>query len=91
MRSTIRFFMAAILFIAAAGAASAQTAGGPPPAGNITSAEMGIGGWFIAGIALVALAGIISMIRRRKTKTETSIVDFTAISPELKAPVTPRN
>jgi hypothetical protein len=90
MRSTFRFFMAAILFIAAAGAASAQTAGGPTPPANITSAEMGIGGWFLAGIALVALAGIISMIRRRKTKTETAIVDFTTISPELKPTVAPR-
>jgi hypothetical protein len=87
MRSTCRSFMAAILLIAVAGIALAQDASpaAPPPQNS-----MGMGAWFIAGIALVLLAGIISMIRRRKTKTETAIVDFTTISPELKPTVAPR-
>ena len=81
MRSTCRSFMAAILLIAVAGIALAQDASpAPPPPQN----SMGLGAWFFAGVALVLLAGIISMIVRRKTKTEPSIVDFMTISPDVK-------
>jgi uncharacterized membrane protein len=87
MRSTCRSFVAAILLIAVAGVALAQDASpAPPPPQN----SMGMGAWFLAGVALVLLAGIISMIVRRKAKTETAIVDFTTISPELKPAPAPR-
>jgi hypothetical protein len=87
MRSTCRSFMAAILLIAIAGVARAQDASPAPPLPQNT---MGLGDWFVAGVALVLLAGIISMIVRRKAKTETAIVDFTIISPELKSTPAPR-
>jgi hypothetical protein len=41
-------------------------------------ARMGAGSWFLAGIVVVGLVGIITLIRRRKTRTRTSIPDFTA-------------
>ena len=39
---------------------------------------MGIGSWFLAGIVVAALFGIITLIRRRKSKSQASIPDFTA-------------
>ncbi len=81
MRSTCRSFMAAILPIAVSGIALAQEASpAPPPPQN----DFGSGAWFIAGIAVVVLAAIISMIRRRQAKTPPAIVDFTTISPDVK-------
>jgi hypothetical protein len=79
MRSTCRSFMAAILPIAMSGIALAQEAA-PPPSQN----DFGTGAWFIAGIAVVVLAAVISMIRRRQAKTPPAIVDFTTISPDVK-------
>ena len=50
---------------------------------------MGVGGWLLAGVVIMALVGIITLIRRRKTRSRTSIVDFTNPSLNLKpAPVT---
>ena len=54
-----------------------------PLATTKSQARMGIGGWFLAGIVIVALFGIITMLRRRKTRTETSVPDFTGAQ-ELK-------
>jgi hypothetical protein len=67
-----------------------------PAAANTVAVEesksqttMGIGGWLLAGMAVAGLAGIITMVRRRKTKKRSSIVDFTTVSPELKPAVGP--
>ena len=64
-----------------------------PAAANTVAVEetksqttMGIGGWLLAGMAIAGLAVIISKIRSRRTKKQTSIVDFTTITPELKGP-----
>lgn len=65
----------------------------PPAAANTTAVDpleatksqtrMGIGGWFLAGIVIVALFGMISLIRRRKSRSRASIPDFTGAQ-ELK-------
>jgi hypothetical protein len=87
MRSTCRSFAAAILSIAVAGIALAQEAGLPPsPPQN----DFVRGGWFITGIAVVVLAAIMSMIRRRRAKTPAAIVGFTTISPDVKPTLAPR-
>ena len=74
-------------------AASVKTIAPSQPAANTVAVEetksqttMGIGGWLLAGMALAGLAVIISKVRSRRTKKRTSIVDFTAVSPELKGP-----
>jgi hypothetical protein len=88
MRSLCRSFMAATLPIAVAGIALAQSASPAPPAAQNS---MGMGAWFMAGIAVIVLASIISMIRRRKMEeTQTAMVDFTTVSPELKPAPAPR-
>jgi len=40
-------------------------------------ARMGMGSWFLAGMVVVALFGIITLVRRRKTRMRASIPDFT--------------
>ena len=46
--------------------------------------SMGIGGWLLAGIVVVAMFGLITWFRRRRTQRKTSIVEFPQFSPELK-------
>ncbi len=41
-------------------------------------ARMGIGSWFLAGIVVVALFGIFTLMRRRISRRQSSIPDFTA-------------
>jgi len=58
-----------------------------PPAASIVVVDplattkpqtrMGVGSWFLAGIVVVALFGIITLVRRRKTRMRASIPDFT--------------
>ncbi len=45
---------------------------------------MGIGGWLLAGIVVVAMVGLITWFRRRRTQRKISIVEFPQFSPELK-------
>jgi len=59
----------------------------PPAAASIVPVDplattkpqtrMGVGSWFLAGIVVVALFGIITLVRRRKTRMRASIPDFT--------------
>jgi len=59
----------------------------PPAAASIMKVDplattkpqtrMGVGSWFLAGIVVVALFGIITLVRRRKTRMRASIPDFT--------------
>jgi H+/gluconate symporter-like permease len=85
-------FLAAILFTAVAGFASAQDASAAPPPPPVQAAAveetktvttMGIGGWLIAGVAVAAAFGLITLFRRRRTVRRTSIVDLKTITPEL--------
>ncbi len=46
--------------------------------------SLGIGGWLLAGIAVVAMVGLITWFRRRRTQRKISIVEFPQFSPELK-------
>jgi len=51
-----------------------------------SQARMGTGSWFLAGIVVVALFGMITLLRRRKARRQTSIPDFTgaqALKPVL--------
>jgi outer membrane biosynthesis protein TonB len=82
---------------AAASTAPLKSIAPPQPAADTVAVEetkfqttMGIGGWLLAGIAVAALAGIITLLRRRQTKRRTSIVDFTTVSPKLKPALAPR-
>ena len=50
---------------------------------------MGIGGWLLALIAVAALVGVITMLRRRKARRRISIVQLANLSLDLEpAPVT---
>jgi len=59
----------------------------PPAAASVVAVDplattkpqtrMGVGSWFLAGIVVVALFGIITLVRRRKTRMRASIPDFT--------------
>ena len=58
---------------------------------NASKREMGIGGWLLFALAVAALFTIITLFRRRRTRTRgrsrTSIVDHGTLTPELQ-PVT---
>jgi cytoskeletal protein RodZ len=79
---------------AAANTAPLKSIAPPPPPANPVAVEetksqttMGLGGWLLAGIAVAALFGIITLIRRRRTQRRTSIVDLSPVLPELEAAV----
>jgi hypothetical protein len=85
MRSTLRSFVAASFSIAVAGIALAQEANPAPPAHD----DFASGAWFIAGISVVVLAAIMSMIRRRLAKAPAAMVDLATI-PDVKPTPAPR-
>lgn len=45
--------------------------------------EMGTGGWILFALVVVALFGIITLIRNRRPRSRTSIVDHETPSPEM--------
>jgi len=69
-------------------AAPAKSVAPPPAAANTVAvdpveksespARMGVGSWFLAGVVVVALFGMITLLRRRNARRETAIPDFTA-------------
>ena len=68
------------------GAPLASVAPAPPAASIVVvdplattkpQTRMGMGSWFLAGMVVVALFGIITLVRRRKTRMRASIPDFT--------------
>lgn len=85
-----------------AAAAPAASIAPPPPAVELQAASetasgetkseysIGIGGWLLAGLVVAALAFGITMLRKRRTQSNTSIVDLSASSPGLKPVTVPR-
>ena len=90
---------------AAAGVAAVSTVPGesnaPPPAAKSvivetpadraeTGASMDMGSWILAGIAVAAMIGLITLVRRRRALTKLAVVEFPQF--ELKPlPATTRN
>ena len=84
---------------AAANAVAPKSIAPPPAAAKAPAAEnlpvetkttMGIGGWLLAGIVVAALFGGITLIRRRKTRSRTSIVEGANLTLDLEPVPVPR-
>jgi hypothetical protein len=73
--------------IAPAPAAEKSVVLEPLAEGAESETSIGIGGWLLAGLVVAAMVFVITMVRRRRMQTKTSMVDFPGL-PELKpAPV----
>ena len=84
--------------VAAASTAPAESNAPPPAAKSVivetpadrseTRASMGIGSWLLAGMVVAAMVGLITLLRRRRTLTKPSVVEFPAFGEFKSVPVT---